>query len=228
MLCQLLGNKEYDKCMGIIGHEDETYHLHPFTKRERPNNSDPLTLDYILSMDFQWHLTRRQRYYIALLLASSVAQLQFTPWLRTDFTKEDVLFFPCKDNGCTVPYHEPFIRQGFPLYPATSDAEGTSYNFYSLGILLLELCFGQRLEDHPLRTKYPTEAGETKRAFDLMAALEWTRSVEDEGGDDYASAVKWCFTGANNTNSSWRGEIIKNVIRPLEICQEHFKTAAVS
>ena len=71
-------------------------------------------------------------------------------------------------------------------------------------------------------------AGETKQAFDLMAALKWSQSVGDEGGDEYASAVKWCFIGANNANQSWRGEIIKNVIKPLEMCQEHFKTVAVS
>ena len=71
--------------------------------------------------------------------------------------------------------------------------------------------------------------GEAKHAFDLMAALKWSQSVGEEGRDDYASAVKWCFTGADNAdnaNQSWRAEIIKNVIRPLEMCREHFKTAA--
>lgn len=228
-LCQLLGDKECGKCMGIIGHDDETYHLHPFTKRKRPDKSSPLTLDHILSNNFEGHLTRRQRYSIALLLASSVAQLQFTAWLRTGLKKEDILFFPCEDDDCSVPYHEPFICQGFPLHhPATSNAEVNNCDFYSLGILLLELCFGRRLEDHPLRKRYPAEAGETKQAFDLVAALKWSQSVGDEGGDEYASAVKWCFIGANNANQSWRGEIVKNVIKPLEMCQEHFKTVAVS
>ncbi|KAF1948435.1 hypothetical protein CC80DRAFT_498210 [Byssothecium circinans] len=228
-LCQLLGNEEHGKCMGIIGHDEETYHLHPFTKRKRPNDSGPLTLDHILSSKFEGHLTRRQRYSIALLLASSVAQLQFTPWLKTGLTKEDVLFFPYEDDDCSVPYHEPFIRQGFPLHhPTTSDTEANDGNFSSLGILLLELCFGRRLEDHPLRKKHPANAGEAKQAFDLMAALKWSQGVGDEGGADYASAVKWCFfTGATNANQSWRGEIIKNVIRPLEKCQEYFKTVAV-
>jgi hypothetical protein len=228
-LCQLLGGEECGKCMGIIGHDDETYHLHPLMKRKRPDDSGPVTLDHILSSSFEGYLTRRQRYSIALLLASSVAQLLFTPWLRTGLTKEDVLFFPCEDDDCSIPYHEPFIRQSFLLHhPPASKAEANDYNFYSLGILLLELCFGRRLEDYHLRKMHPAWTGEVKQAFDLKAALKWSQSVGDEGGDDYASAVKWCFTGANNANQSWRGEIIKNVIRPLEMCQEHFKTAAVS
>lgn len=61
-----------------------------------------------------------------------------------------------------------------------------------------------------------------------MAALKWSQSVDDEGGDDCSSAVNLCFTGANNTSKSWRSEIIKNVIRPLETYQEYFKAAAMS
>ena len=56
-LCQLLGDEEYGKCMGVIGHDDETYHLHPFTKRKRPDDSGPLILDHILSNSFEGHLT---------------------------------------------------------------------------------------------------------------------------------------------------------------------------
>lgn len=220
-LCQLLCNEECGECMAIIGHNDEKYHLHPFPKRKRPDDISPITLDHILSRDFDGRLTRRQRYSIALLLASSVAQLQFTPWLRTGLTKEDVLFFPCEDDECNLPLHEPFIRQGFEHHNSLS-SDANDCNFYSLGILLLELCFGRRLDDEPLRKKHPAGEGDVKQAFDLMAALKWSKSVSDEGGDDYASAVNWCFTGADNAKQTWRRELIKNVIRPLEMCQEHF------
>ncbi|KAF2498251.1 hypothetical protein BU16DRAFT_524392 [Lophium mytilinum] len=228
-LCELLGKDGNNQCIGIIGHDDETYHLHPFTKRKRLNNSSPVTLDHILSQNYEAHITRRQRYSIALLLASSIAQLQFTGWIRPNLRKEDVFFYPCENDDCGITYLEPFIRQGFPLYdPTMPNTEANDCNFFSLGILLLELCFGRRLEDHPLRQKHPIEAGGAKQALDLMAALKWSQCVDDEGGDDYASAVKWCFTGANHAQRSWRVEIIKNVIRPLEICLEHFKTTAVS
>lgn len=74
-------------------------------------------------------------YSVALLLAPSVAQLQFTPWLRTSSTKEDILFFPCEDDDCSIPYHERFIRQDFLFHhPATSKAEANDCNFFTLGI----------------------------------------------------------------------------------------------
>ncbi|KAF2119217.1 hypothetical protein BDV96DRAFT_642255 [Lophiotrema nucula] len=222
-LCKLLSDNRYGVCMGVIGHDGETYHLHPSTKRIQHQPNTVITLDQILSDDFDGHVSRRQRYAIALLLASSVAQLQFTPWLRTGLTKEDVLFLPSESENDVVPYGEPFIRQGFAAPFTESDA--SDCNFYSLGILLLELCFGKRLEDYPLRRRHPAGEGDTKNAFDLMAALRWSAAVVDEGGGDYASAVKWCFTGSANSKQQWRSEIIRNVIQPLEHCQQHFNAA---
>lgn len=223
-LCQLLGDPECSNCMGIISHDDELYHLHPSSKRKKPSEGSAQTLKHILSPDFEGFLSRRERYSIALLLASSVAQLQFTPWLRTGFTKGDILFFSTNGDNNNL-FAEPFIRQGF----STSDSnEANECDFFFLGILLLELCFGRRLEDHPLRRKHPTGDAESKQLFDLKAAIQWSRSVCDEGGEDYAAAVKWCFTGAGDMSKNWRPEIIKNVIQPLERCQEHFRTASAA
>lgn len=228
-LCQRLHDPKHSECVGTVGHNEEAYHLHSSSATTgRDQDTKSLNLDHILSSDFEGYVSRRQRYDIALLLASSVAQLQFTPWLSTDLAKADVLFFPCVKDTWNVSFHEPFIRQGFaPQSCAIADEQGKECNFASLGILLLELCFGRRLEDHPLRKKHPLGDGEAKRAFDLMAAITWSHHVSDEGGEDYASAVKWCLiTSARKANDSWRSEIVKNVIRPLEKCQEHFKTVA--
>jgi len=140
-----------------------------------------------------------------------------------------VLFFRSGDHS-DVPFSEPFIRQGFSSEQTPPPGpDDDDYNFSSLGILLLELCFGERLEDHRLRRKHAaTDDADAKRAFDLMAAVQWSRGVCDEGGEDYAAAVTWCFTGAGSGSKNWRTEMIKNVIRPLEMCQEHFKTAATA
>ncbi|KAH7393829.1 hypothetical protein DE146DRAFT_633779 [Phaeosphaeria sp. MPI-PUGE-AT-0046c] len=227
-LCQVLRTGGNSNCIGIIGHDDETYHLHPSAKRAPPGENDVLTLDRVLSRESTSRLTRRQRYSIALLIASSVAQLHASSWLNTCLTKEDVLLVPCAgDNSSDLRCHEPFIRQGFPLSTTCPETDTDDRNFTSLGIILLELCFGERLEDNPLRKQYPAVTEEIKQALDLQAAMQWAPSVQEEGGDDYASAVRWCFLpSVQHTKGSWRLEIIKNVIRPLEKCQEHFQTAA--
>jgi hypothetical protein len=226
-LCQLLGDGKCGQCIGVIGQEDEVFHLHSIhTKRQIVANAT-ITLDQILSNNLEGHLSRRQRYSIALLIASTVGQLQSTPWIRSGLCKEDIFFFPSDGDKSMLPYGEPFIRQGFP-HDHTSLASNSAEhcNFYSLGILLLELCFGRRLQDSPLRKKYPpTTDTVTENAFDVMAALDWSRMVSDEGGDDYASAVKWCFTSATERDQNWRGELVRNVVRPLEMCMKHFQSA---
>ncbi|KAH7086083.1 hypothetical protein BKA63DRAFT_32446 [Paraphoma chrysanthemicola] len=226
-LCHALGTAHHDQCLGTISHDDETFHLHPAKLQNAPGTSEPLTLDRILSGDVSDQMTRRQRYTIALLLASSVAQLHPTPWLNPALTKDDILFFPSLND---TSYHKPFIRQGFkPTQPNTIPAINDT-TFASLGILLLELCYGRRLEDYAFRKKYEPSTGDTKDAFDLMAALKWSQGLSEEGGPEYAAAVKWCFfagTGTGSGSNSWRGEIIKNVIRPLEKCQEFFEGVGV-
>ncbi|KAF1925145.1 uncharacterized protein M421DRAFT_22857, partial [Didymella exigua CBS 183.55] len=192
-LCKRLGDEDCGVCMGIVGHDNDIFHLHPVIQKRQDVGKAPITLDHILSHDFAGHISRRQRYLIALLVASSVGQLQFTPWLRTGLCKEDIIFFPSNDDSPIVPYGEPFIRQ-----------------------------------NHHLRKKHPsTTDAATKHAFDVMAALRWSSSVSGEGGDDYATAVKWCFTGVTDTQKNWRGEIVANVVRPLEKCMDHFQAAAV-
>jgi hypothetical protein len=230
-LCQRLGNPECEVCMGIIGHDDENFHLHPINQQKQKLQNDSITLDHVLSRDFENPLSRRQRYQVALLVASSVAQLQTTPWLRRGLCKEDIIFFPSKKGSDTLPYGEPFIRQGFSDNHGclvSTDNSTDDCNFYSLGILLLELCFGCRLEDHALRKKQPLTAdAATKHAFDVMAGLKWSRSVSDEGGEDYATAVKWCFTGVTDREKDWRGEIVRNVVQPLERCMGYLQTVAI-
>lgn len=229
-LCQLLSNEKFGECMGIIGHNDDTFHIHPFTRQGEDKARSSVTLDHMLSQDFEGHISRRERYSIALLVASSVGQLASTPWLRNTLCKEDIIFFPLYDDQCQDLYGEPFIQQDFSdgrKVLTSSDPSTDEYNFYSLGILLLELCFGSRLEDHPLRKKYPaTSDPVAMHAFDVMAALDWSRRVSDEAGNGYATAVKWCFMSATAKGKSWRGEIIGNVVQPLETCLKHLQTAA--
>ncbi|KAJ5024205.1 hypothetical protein J3E72DRAFT_387566 [Bipolaris maydis] len=231
-LCRRLGDEECEVCMGIVSHDDEAFHLHPVNqKRNQPENG-PITLGHVLSRDFQDPFSRRQRYQIALLVASSVAQLQSTPWLRTGLCKEDVIFFPSEERNELLPCGEPFIRQGFVqnhAHLSSTESSADGCNFYALGILLLELCFGCRLEDHAVSKRHPPNAdAATKHAFDVMAGLKWSRSVSDESGEDYATAVKWCFTGVTDKEKNWRGEIVRNVIQPLEKCMEHFNNVTVA
>ena len=229
-LCHRLGDTDRVDCMGIISHDDQTFHVHPTARDEGFNRDISITLDHILSHDFEGTITRRQRYWIAFLLASSVGQLQSTPWLRTAFCKRDVIFYPRKDDSQDLIYGEPFIRQDSSHDQSQSPSGGSlvnDRNFYALGILLVELCFGRRLEDLPTRKNHlPTTDINAEHALDVLVAMKWAKGVDGEGGDDYATAVRWCFdVGVSDKNKDWRTEFVRNVVRPLEVCIEHFARA---
>lgn len=229
-LCENLGSRGEKDYVGMIQHDNEMFHLHSISKRKHRIQDRPITLDEILNSALPHKLSRRQRISVALLLASSVAQLQFGSWLDHGLTKYDVLFFPSESGALHGADHEPFICQGFPKRdPTRQEKVLTEYDFLSLGILLLELCFGKRLEDSIFRTKQVNETNEVKKALDMLAAHTWAKEVFDEMGTEYNNAVKWCLgaNGARNRNRShsWRGQYIKNVIRPLEECQNHFREA---
>ncbi|ROW11808.1 hypothetical protein VPNG_04992 [Cytospora leucostoma] len=92
-----------------------------------------------------------------------------------------------------------------------------------LGIVLLELCFGELLEEQPYRTKHPSFGyGPIERIFYVAAAKEWHREVEEEAGYEYAVAVGWCLGGMLSTPSNeWRTEMFQKVVHPLESCYGH-------
>jgi hypothetical protein len=190
------------------------------------------SLDHILAdsrIGSQYFVSRRRRYRIALLIASTVAQLKATPWLFSGLGKKDIKFFPLVDAGGSVIFGEPFIEKEFHGTATSRNHSTTDFNFQSLGIILLELCFGHRLEDHPIRRKYaPGNDAQSEAAFDLIAAIAWLQNVEEEAGADYASAVRWCFTCSIHTSKTWQIELVRNVVQPLEKCQKLFEAFGVA
>lgn len=102
---------------------------------------------------------------------------------------------------------------------AKQSDEDLTKSLRQLGIVLLELCFGQFLEDQPCRKKWPSMDNEqVKFALDTAAALDWLQEVEGEAGSDYASAVKWCLVATRP--GRWRQEMLQKVVKPLEGCHQ--------
>ncbi|KAH7113938.1 hypothetical protein B0J13DRAFT_631019 [Dactylonectria estremocensis] len=105
----------------------------------------------------------------------------------------------------------------------------------SLGIMLLELCFGTALEEHETRRRYcrhmpPGEAGEatTDPYLDMAAALEWHPHAAEEAGPEFSDTIEWCLKNMPNGSESgirldqWRGELLNKVVLPLKYCHDQF------
>jgi hypothetical protein len=54
--------------------------------------------------------------------------------------------------------------------------------------MLLELCFGNPIEEHKICQKLPERKDELRQLVNYMAATEWLRDVVEEEGPEYSSA----------------------------------------
>jgi hypothetical protein len=166
--------------------------------------------------------TRTQRYTLALIVASSFLQLLDSPWFPSYVRKTDILFLRDVDNANIFLLDEPHVSHDVssvddsdkPLNANVADS------LDALGIMLLELCFGRILEEHPCRTSWPAGGNLKEIAiYDLLAARQWQCQTSQEAGFDYAEAVGWCLGGNRSADPKrWRREMLRKVIQPLQRC----------
>jgi len=171
-------------------------------------------------------LSRADRLSLALTIASSVLQLYQTPWLREKWDKHDILIKDC-DKG---PYQEEIYVSG--TFSSSTVKEMTekpsvfspvrNEALFALGIVLIELCLGQPLEnlrrpEDPLDTRSQPNA-----MTDWETACRLMESVEMESGKRYRDAVRrciWCDFDQSTTtldNDEFRLAVYNGVVAPLE------------
>lgn len=232
-LCEKLANfEQVETCLGILKGEDFDYSLYPLLQKQRIEEAEQpmISLGSILRRESGVKLSRRQRFYLALTLASSHLQLHKTPWLENGWSKEEILFLPDPRNSAQVNLEQPFIARDFAL-PGKNKGTPTADNSCSnLGIMLLELCFNATFESQPCRKKYVSPDGQSNPYLDLAAALEWCNSeAAEEAGPDFESGVRWClsqFGVVNGLDEAKKEEMIEKVIKPLEYCHKQFEISS--
>ena len=214
-------------CIGTVLEGDHEYAVYPST--ESVSMAQATSLADLLKPDSPFRPTRVQRYGIALTLASSHLQLHSTPWLKEYWTAEDVLF-PKDQSNVAVLLGEPYILANFDSTTNTSPAMKKDRSFSTLGIVLLELCFGCRLEQH---TKWQTPGYAVLQNDPMIrqtVACEWLDDVQGEAGEDYANAVNWTLRQAPAMlkDEKWREEFARNVVQPLQRYYEYLHPSKTS
>jgi hypothetical protein len=198
--------------------EKECFCIYPTLKRQNFKMKDAISLGQLLRQNAGSHFSRADRYSIALVLASSHIDLQSSPWLDKNWTKDDIIFLKRDTN---ILLQEPYLVRDVPHNSSqASPPTPEDCSFVSLGIALLELCFGTPIESHPSWHKYGLGTMAIPDPFLLHAlALEWRLRVGEEAGPEYAEAVDWCLEFKRTSGGSWRRELDEKVIGGLECCQ---------
>jgi hypothetical protein len=186
---------------------------------ESPSNTtSTTTLAEIINGTTSVTLTRIQRYSIAATLASSLLQLESISWSK-GWTATDVHFAHDINAapGTPLEYDKPFFITPFTPTTLTLDDR-----FKSIGTLLLELCFGKLLDQHELWQQACFSAAKANPMMRHFVACEWSKDVEGEAGEQYASAVRFCLHQgpAVLQDDKWRTDFAQAVVWPLQQCYE--------
>lgn len=230
-LCRSLESSDNQLC-GFVVEEDYRYYVYQEPVVTGCSNSrKSITLDALLRKDGLHCPTRRQRVALAFILSSSFLQLLESPWLSPTWQKSDVVFFEDPARPGVFKLDEPHLdnclqRKPEPSPPTeTSRRMQLSSSLETLGVVLLELCFGKLLGEQACRLKYSNTGDMTiERALDIQAAREWHGEIEEEAGYDYSVAVGWCFGGILSTPPDrWREAMLGMVVHSLESCHKYLQ-----
>jgi hypothetical protein len=215
----------------LFDHEKQKHELSCLAQKVEGSESlDLISLDKLLAIDGYLRLTSQERYKIASVLASSVLQLQTTPWLRKNLNKNSIFFYHDGDN---ILVDQPYISHSFPSIKTSNRPSGNAADesqnntppresLSSLGILLLELCCGQAIENQTdLRKRHLSSDGQAIGGTDYLTAIDWLDTVH-EVEPRMLPIIKWCifclFEGKPNwADTKFTQAVYANVMRPLEM-----------
>jgi hypothetical protein len=98
-------------------------------------------------------------------------------------------------------FDRPYVQRTISSITTNKMQQGV-FDIALLGVVLLELCFGKPIEEHPIRQQNQTSDESIRPSLDFVAALNWLRDVDGEAGEDYFKAVKWCLHESNTLRSA--------------------------
>ncbi|KAF2262757.1 hypothetical protein CC78DRAFT_519767 [Lojkania enalia] len=210
-LCSTLSTAGSD-CFGFLDEDEHRFVLYPGSRIPSMDRFSTTTLDYLLQDAYS--LTRRSRYHLALTLASSYLQLGATPWFNAPLGKDSIIFLQESSDPESILLDQPYIRREI----SKVSVQLASNTISSLGIRLLELCFGTPLENSKFRKQLPPGDEISAPILDYVAAIQWSRRVSEEAGPEFADAIEWCLHTNELSDGSWRKELWAHVIVPLDSC----------
>lgn len=144
-------------------------------------------------------LSRKERLQIAVVLASSVLQLDGTSWLKRGWNSSDIYFHTDDSQplGAAEPRRFPYLSWQRCCYDILPPLERLYLNNHmirndtllALGLVLVELCFGRTLTEMRKPEDLDNEATVTK----LRTATRLHTRVYTEMGPLYGDVVRRCL-----------------------------------
>lgn len=228
-LCHTIATRARSgSCLGALMDQDRHFSMYSRPSRLQKDLDgillQEITLEQLLrSPPANFRLENRQKYLIARSLASAYLQLHATPWICSDWRRQEIYFWYDATN-CKL-YEQPQISSRC-IKSNTSTSASHDESIWTLGIALLEIGSGVALEDEPQCQKFLAQIGQPNSIFHCAAAQEWCRSLESQIGFPFTDAVQWCLAHSTSkrhmelNDQEWREGLFLNVVEPIAKCYD--------
>lgn len=220
-------------CLGVLIDEMNKKHYVwlPSGQSLLSHSATTVTLETLLSRQ---RPSRKERLALGVKLASSVVQLHGTGWLSEGWCNRDIVFLCDSADSTKALIEAPLVRRrlGSALTSNSVERSGSQVvrcnrTLLSLGIVLLELWFWEKLEDIH-RSCYgdgvPTSTTDTGA---YVIADELITHLYNDALENYGDAVRRCIRGLDHRETDlekddYKREVCEKIIGPLEENLAHF------
>ena len=174
-------------------------------------------------------LSKKERYGLAVTLASSVLYLNATPWLTDQWAAKDILFHQTDVKTHAVDIDHPYVA------PAVLEATQVTSNgqkprgfhnkntvLLALAIALLELYFGMTAEKYQESEHGATDPSLHQNPWMLCSMVHtWAEESQDDLSAAFLSAVRHCLRcfsdpGASLQDADFLQAAVEGIVLPLQ------------
>ena len=202
----MLQQPQRDLCLGFLVDEfsKRKHGIYPLPPSPMTQESwTALSLSHVLSQktNLRCPFTLYDKLRVSFILASSVLQLHKTPWIDENWGKDDILFI---DHPSSPLFDHPYVSRQFSsckISQTNQQCSGDGANtsriirnkaLFDLGVLLIELWYGQPLEK--LRTPEDLSTDGTPNiTSDWCTADRIANQMYLDAGGRYSEAVRRCI-----------------------------------
>ncbi|RPA81029.1 hypothetical protein BJ508DRAFT_415050 [Ascobolus immersus RN42] len=227
-------------CMGFLEAADSLHYLYPASIPVCcSTKGGTVTLRQLLNGGWPYSMNCQEKSTIAYHLANAVLQFHDTPWLRPDWTTEDVEFI--LDGSPSLNLAQPIISKDFNRCSQLESSKKPSQlvknqAVFSLGLALLELYMGKPIEAMRIAEDLEETCGVQSSLTDYITASRLLSIVEAREPSNVSEAINNCIhinllvSRRNDAmksysleNDDFRAAFFEGVVLPLQNNHELLK-----
>ncbi|KAF2651382.1 hypothetical protein K491DRAFT_682204 [Lophiostoma macrostomum CBS 122681] len=170
-------------------------------------------------------LSKKERYSLAVNLASSALQLNRTPWFPDSWSAKDIMFYRASHGPHLIDFQHPYVSTTTTELSPESKVRGFQNKntvLLALAIALLELYFGISAQKH-----HENEAGSTETTFDAnpwnqcAIAYEWAENEQEDLSAAFQGAINHCLRCFGDPSASLQDPeflqaAVESIVLPLQ------------